>query len=235
MASSSSSRFYRDRDYAEQPLLGEKYDSENDHDSDFEYGTTVATSSPAVRLGFIRRVYGLLASQLLLTSIICALFMFVPSLRHLAVAHSGILLIVSFIGTMASFFALFAKKDSYPVNLWLFLGFTIFESLLLGSICALYAASGLSSLILEALLITVAIFAGITCYAFVSKRDFSFLGGALSVALFGLLACSFINILMGVTGNGSSTFAFFISWGASVIFSLYILFDSKLRQSNLFC
>lgn len=228
MASSSTAKPQNGFAMQEQALAGAKNEVNYELEDDFAYGTSVATSSPAVRLGFIRRVYGILAAQLLLTSIICALFMFISPLRQIAVGNAGMLTVVSFIGTLACLFALIAKKDSYPLNMQLLMGFTVFESLLLGSVCGRYAASGLSSLVLEALVITMAIFGGITIYAFVSKRDFSFMGGALFAALLALMACSFINLLLGISGNQSPALAFLISWGGSVLFSLYILFDSKL-------
>lgn len=211
-----------------QPLLS------TDFENDFSYGTSVATSSPSVRLAFIRKVYGILASQLALTVTICALFMFVSPLRSFAINAAGLLMIVSVIGTFASLFALMAKKDSYPLNLQLLAAFTVSEAFLVGTVCARYAATGLSSLVLEALVITLAIFAGITLYAFTSKKDFSFMGGALYAALLALIACSFINLVLGVTGNKSPALAFAMSWGGSVLFSLYILYDSKFNHIQLF-
>lgn len=197
-------------------------------DDDFAYGTSVATCSANVRLGFIRKVYGILTAQLIATIFICACFMFVPALRNFAAQGSGVLFIVSTIGTLGSLFALIASKESYPLNMQLLAAFTFFESLLVGSVCAVYAKSGLSILVLEALIITLAIFAGITTYAFISKKDFSFLGGALFAGLLALIGCSIINLVLGVTGNKSPALAFLISWGGSVLFSLYILYDSKL-------
>lgn len=197
-----------------------------DFENDFSYGTSVATSSPTVRLAFIRKVYGILAAQLSLTVVLCALFMFVPPLRRLALSASVPLTIVATVGTFATLFALIAKKDSYPLNLQLLAAFTVSESVLVGTVCAMYAASGLSYLVFEALVITLAIFGGITLYAFTSKRDFSFMGGALYAALLAFIACSFFNLFLGVTGNKSPALAFAMSWGGSVLFSLYILYDS---------
>ena len=198
------------------------------------FGATVATSSVSVRLAFIRKVYGILAAQLALTIFTCALFMFVTPLRNLAIAGQGVITIISIIGTFASLFALIAMKDNHPTNLQLLAVFTLFESILVGTVCARYAASGLSDLVLEALVITLTIFAGLTAYAFWSKRDFSFLGAGLFVALIALLGCSFINLFLGVTGNKSPMLALLISWGGSVLFSLYILYDSKFFLSFFF-
>lgn len=215
-------------------VLEPEYPDKNltgDVPDDFSYGTSVATCSASVRLGFIRKVYGILAAQLALTTFICAMFMFVPPLRQFAIASAGLLTIVGFIGTLGTILALVVKKDEYPLNMQLLAAFTVCESLLVGSVCAQYAASGLSSLVLEALIVTLAIFGGITLYAFTSKKDFSFMGGALYACLLALIACSFINFIIGVTGNKSPALAFLISWGGSVLFSLYILYDSKYTQS----
>lgn len=200
----------------------------HDIESGYSQATSVATASPLVRLAFLRKVYTILAFQLLITSAISGLFMFIAPLRHFVLAASGVLLIVSMIATFGSLFALMAKKDSYPLNMHLLGVFTVAESMLVGSVCAQYAQSGLSYLVLEALVITLAIFSGITLYAFVSKKDFSFMGGALFAALLALIGCSFINLILGVTGNKSPALAFLISWGGSVLFSLYILYDSTL-------
>lgn len=199
-----------------------------DFENDFSYGTSVATCSANVRLGFIRKVYGILAAQLALTCLISAAFMYIIPLRNFVLATQGLITIVSVIGTFGSLIALMAMKDNYPTNMRLMALFTASESLLIGSVCARYAASGLAVLVLEALVLTFAIFSGITLYAFTSKKDFSFMGGALYAGLLALIGCSFINLLLGVTGNQSPGFAFLISWGGSVLFSFYILYDSKL-------
>ena len=201
----------------------------NSFEDDFSYGTSVATCSASVRLGFLRKVYGILAAQLAVTTLICSAFMFIPPLRSLAIAGQSIISLVCTVATFGTIIALLIHKDSHPTNIRLLAAFTVAESLLVASLCARYAASGLSSLVLEALVITLAIFSGITLYAFISKRDFSFMGGALFAGLLALLACGFFNFVLGVTGNKSPALAFIMSWGGSILFSLYILYDSKFR------
>ncbi|CAN8069339.1 unnamed protein product [Agarophyton chilense] len=213
--------------------MANKSGSREDYANDFAYGTSVATCEPIIRLGFIRKVYGILAAQLALTVLICAAFMYIKPLRMLAVNANGFLLIVSMIGTFGSLFALLAYKDSHPTNLQLLAAFTMFESFLVGSVCAQYQQSGLGGLVLEALVITLAVFSGITLYAFVSKKDFSFMGGALYAALIGLLVASFVNLFMGFTGNKSPFLAMLISYGGALLFSLYILYDTSMIMHHL--
>lgn len=194
---------------------------------DMYYGTSVATSSPSVRTGFIRKVYGLLAAQLALTTFTCALFMYVPVLRAGIIAAGGVVQLITIVASICLIIALTNAKDSYPTNLYLLFAFTMVESVLVGFICAKYQQNGLGVLVLEALAITLAIFAILTVYCFVSGKDFSFMGGALFVALFVLIAGSIVNLFLGITGHRSPFLSMAIACGGAVLFSLYILYDSK--------
>lgn len=201
---------------------------------DIEGGyTDVATASPAVRLGFLRKVFGILGAQLLLTTLVCAVFMLVAPVRHAVLAASSALTIVSMVATFGALFGLMAYKDDYPRNMHLLLAFTLGESLLVGTICAQYAAAGLGYLVLEALFLTLTIFSALTLYTIISKKDFSFMGGALTVALIALVGASFINLILGVTGGQSAGLAFLISWGGAVIFSLFILYDVSMIMHRM--
>lgn len=55
---------------------GEEYFS--DIENDFAYRNNVLQAPRNIRLGFIRKVYGLLATQILITLSIVAFFMFTP-------------------------------------------------------------------------------------------------------------------------------------------------------------
>lgn len=193
----------------------------------------VATCPPDVRLGFLRKVFGILGAQIGLTVFVCAAFMFISPLRNFVLAANGVLSIVGIVATFGILFALMFNKDSFPLNMHLLFAFTLAESVLIGTICAQYAAAGLGYLVLEALVLTCAIFSGLTTYCFISKKDFSFMGGALSAALFALIGASFINLIMGVTGGKSAGLAFLISWGGAVLFSLYILYDVSMIIHHL--
>lgn len=193
----------------------------------------VATCAPEVRLGFLRKVFGILGAQLALTVAICAACMFVAPLRAAVLAGGGALSAVAMVATFGTLFALMLHKDSHPTNMRLLFAFTAAEAVLMGVVCARYAAAGLGYLVLEALVLTTAIFGGLTAYCFVSRRDFSFMGGALSAALFALIGASVVNLLFGVTGGQSPGLALLISWGGALLFSLYILYDVSMIMHHL--
>lgn len=211
---------------AESELLRANYDVEGGF-------TDVATAPADVRLGFLRKVFGILGVQLGVTIFICAFFMAVPPVRSAVIAANGFLSIVSMIATFGTIFALMSHKDTHPLNLQLLAAFTVAESVLVGTLCAQYAAAGLGYLVLEALVLTLAIFSGLTAYCFISKKDFSFMGGALSAGLMALLGASVINLIIGFTGGKSAGLAFLISWGGAVLFSLFILYDVSLLIHKL--
>lgn len=193
----------------------------------------VGTAFPSVRLEFLRKVYGILASQLLLTLAICTIFMYVPWVRNTVLSLSALITIAAIIGSFVTLFALMLDNQTYPRNALLLFAFTVLQSLLIGTVCASYAEEGLGFLVLEALVITFFVFSGITLYAFTSKQDFSFMGGALYTALVGLLVCSVTNSLLDFTGHRSKIFAFALSFSASVLFSFFILYDTSLIMNHL--
>eukprot|EP00172_Hildenbrandia_rubra_P003926 Plantae.Rhodophyta-Hildenbrandia_rubra.ctg6997.p1 GENE.Plantae.Rhodophyta-Hildenbrandia_rubra.ctg6997~~Plantae.Rhodophyta-Hildenbrandia_rubra.ctg6997.p1 ORF type:complete len:268 (+),score=32.77 Plantae.Rhodophyta-Hildenbrandia_rubra.ctg6997:63-866(+) len=200
---------------------------------DFSYGTSVATCSAAVRLGFLRKVYSILSLQLILTTFISACYMLVAPLRHFVLAAEAPLLVLGFVGTLGTLVALMCLKDVHPTNMYLLAGFTLFESHMIGLVCARYAEEGIGYLVLEAFVITMSIFLGITAYCFVSKKDFSFLGGFLFAGLMAIIGASVINLIMGVTGHYSKSFAFIVSIGGALLFTGFILYDSSLIMTKL--
>lgn len=58
---------------------GKEYDE--GIENDFAYRNNVAQATKNIRLGFIRKVYGLLTMQLMITVAIGALFMFTPPIK----------------------------------------------------------------------------------------------------------------------------------------------------------
>lgn len=200
---------------------------------DFSHGTCVATSAPEVRLGFLRKVYGILAVQIAVTTLIVAIFMEVTPVRNAVLAGRGVLTVVAILGTFGTIFALLFKKDSYPLNMQLLAAFTTMESVLVGTLCAQYAAAGLGYLVLEALVLTLAVFSSLTAYCLLSKKDFSFMGGALTAGLIALIGASLVNLIIGFTGGKSAGLAFVIAWGGATLFSLFILYDTSLLMHHL--
>jgi len=101
-------------------------------------------------------------------------------------------------------------------------GITIFPAIIA------YANIGGPKLIMQAFILTVAIFTGLTLYGYYSKRDFSFLRGFLMVGILALIGVSLIQLFVGGFGG---TLGLIISFAGIMIFSGFILYDiSQYRQ-----
>lgn len=57
---------------------GKEYD---DVENDFAYRNNVLQASKSIRLAFIRKVYGLLLMQILITVLVASIFMFTPPIK----------------------------------------------------------------------------------------------------------------------------------------------------------
>ncbi|MEF3302469.1 Bax inhibitor-1/YccA family protein [Paenibacillus sp. GYB003] len=95
-------------------------------------------------------------------------------------------------------------------------GITVFPSL------AYYTSIGGPTLVTSAFLLTGVIFGGLTAYAYYSKRDFSFLGGFLTVGILVLIGFSLIGLF---TGGFGGTLGLLIAAFGVLVFSGFILYD----------
>lgn len=100
---------------------------------------------------------------------------------------------------------------------------------MLGVICAHYSAIGADGIVLQALLLTSAIFSILTAYVHITKKDFSFLGGGLFCALGVLILWGFINMFLPLGPMGRMVY----SLAGAMIFVLYILYDTSLIMKHL--
>merc|ERR1719414_201016 len=94
--------------------------------------TLLKNANAAVRLGFVRKVYGLLSMQLLLTVIVAAPFQFMDSVQ---LQNQTWLIGLSAIATLLCVCMMACCKDvtrTYPLNYSVLLVFTIFEAILVG-------------------------------------------------------------------------------------------------------
>ncbi|XP_036312681.1 protein lifeguard 4 isoform X2 [Pipistrellus kuhlii] len=161
-------------------------------EDDFNYGSCVASASVHVRMAFLRKVYTILSLQVLLTTVTSALFLYFESLRTF-VHESPALILVFAIGSLGSIFALILNRHKHPLNLYLLFGFTLLEALSVACVVTFYDVY----IILQAFVLTTAVFLGLTMYTLQSKRDFSKFGAGETVELVmaavgALLFCGFI-------------------------------------------
>lgn len=173
-----------------------------------------------LRWGFIRKVYGILAAQIILTTVVSAATVLYAPVNQLLQGNSGLLLFLVFLPFIL-LWPLHVYQQKHPLNL-VFLGlFTASLSLTVGMSCA----NTEGKIVLEALILTSAVVSALTGYTFWAAKkgkDFSFMGPILFTGLFVLILTGFIQAFFPF---GSTMDAIYGATSA-IIFCGYIVYDT---------
>lgn len=190
---------------------------------DFMYGSNVATAHVYIRLGFLRKVYGILTAQLLVTTLVSAIFMMNDSIQQF-VQNNSWMMMVSLIGTLASLFALMWKRQETPTNYILLAVFTVLEAYAVGVVVTLYEVSS----VIQAFVLTLAVTAGLTAYTFQTKRDFTVHYGCLFSLLWILILAGFMQVFFpgDLMERG-------LAMGGAALFSFFIIIDTQMMMHKL--
>lgn len=197
---------------------GGKEDNTSGMQNDFSCANNVYNAEISIRMGFLRKVYGLLSMQLLLTMTIAAVFMACEPVK-LFVKENPWTILTAFFMTIGILIALHIKRKHHPVNLILLTAFTVIQAYTVGVVVSVYD----TVLVLEALIITLSVLVGLTAYTFQSKKDFSFLGIGLFAGLWVLLLGGLFQIFFQ-----SSGLEVLLSIGGAALFCLFIVYDTHM-------
>ncbi|XP_015114894.1 protein lifeguard 4 [Diachasma alloeum] len=202
---------------------GGKSDDSTSIQNDFAYRNNVYNAHIKIRMAFLRKVYGLISMQLLLTVAIAVVFVVCQPVQYFVHEKPWVIGIPS-IASMVILIALHCKRKDHPANLILLCIFTVLQAFSIGSIVTFFDAN----VVLEAIFITMAIVIGLTVYTFQSKRDFSFLGFGLFAGLFALLVGGLVQIYVQ-----SSLMEIAMGIAGAVLFALFIIYDTHNLMNNL--
>jgi FtsH-binding integral membrane protein len=216
-------------DIASVPLMDDiegesrKGDMEGGLESDFNYNNNVAGASKHIRLGFMRKVYGLLSVQLTITTLIGAVCLFTPGVKELVQGNSWVLF-PAFIFSLGLLVALHIKRKETPINLILLAAFTVVEAYTVGVLVTFFD----QGVVIQAFFLTAAVVIGLTAFTFQTKRDFSNIGAALYTALLVLVLGGFMNLFIGSELTETA-----MAVGGALLFSLFIIFDTQMIMTRL--
>uniref|UniRef100_A0A023FGJ5 Putative golgi antiapoptotic protein n=1 Tax=Amblyomma cajennense TaxID=34607 RepID=A0A023FGJ5_AMBCJ len=190
---------------------------------DFCYNNNVSKANVYVRLGFLRKVYGILSAQLLATTVIAAFGMFTPAVK-LYISQNQWMVMGAFIMSMVLLLALMVKRRETPTNYVLLTAFTFVQAFTVAVVVSFYDQMA----VLQAFLLTMGVTGGLTLYTFQSKRDFSTWGAGLYAFLMVLLMGSLLQFFLT-----SSHLEFVLSLGGAVLFSFFIIFDTHMLMHRV--
>jgi FtsH-binding integral membrane protein len=172
-----------------------------------------------LRMGFIRKVYGILAIQLLITSAFTTLT-FEKSFRDFFAFNIGIFYVCSFL-TLIIVFSLICFRGlarTVPANYILLMLFTICESYMVATISAFNPPE----IVITAALMTATIVIALTLYAFTTKTDFTFFGGFLFMFTAIMLFWGLFIMIFGFF-----LYTLYCVMGV-ILFGIYLIFDTQL-------
>uniref|UniRef100_A0A1E1XGI6 Putative golgi antiapoptotic protein n=1 Tax=Amblyomma aureolatum TaxID=187763 RepID=A0A1E1XGI6_9ACAR len=190
---------------------------------DFCYNNNVSKANVYVRLGFLRKVYGILSAQLLATTVIAAFGMFTPAVK-LYISQNQWMVMGAFILSMVLLLALMVKRRETPTNYFLLTAFTFVQAFTVAVVVSFYDQMA----VLQAFLLTMGVTGGLTLYTFQSKRDFSTWGAGLYAFLMVLFMGSLLQFFLT-----SSHLEFVLSLGGAVLFSFFIIFDTHMLMHRV--
>lgn len=178
-------------------------------------------SENGLRLGFIRKVYGLLTAQILLTILIATPFRTWPDLNEFAASNPQLLWIA--LAASLVFICLLTcipeAARTFPNNYLLLFGFTITEAFLVGVITAQYETSS----VFVAMTVTCGITAVLTAFACTGSVDFTGYGIYGLVASVALLLVGLMAIIVQIPMVTTLWLCFGI-----LLFCFYIVYDTQL-------
>ncbi|NWZ21203.1 LFG4 protein, partial [Asarcornis scutulata] len=193
-------------------------------EDDFNYGSNVASASVHIRMAFLRKVYSILSIQVLLTTVTSAIFLYSTGVQAF-VHERPALLLISVFGSLAIILALTLYRHQHPVNLYLLFGFcSLSDSLLFRFIVSFYNVS----IVLQAFILTTAVFLGLTAYTLQSKRDFSKFGAGLFACLWILIFSGFLRLFFY-----SETIELVFAAAGALLFCGFIIYDTHLLMHKL--
>lgn len=184
-------------------------------------GELLGICSQNVRQGFIRKVYGILLLQILVTTAGISLFVFSGNVKSYVVANPWTFYLAISINlvTILSLACCAENARTYPKNMIFLSLFTLSEAFLVGCISATYE----TDTVMIAFGMTACVVLGLTCFAFQTKYDFTGMGPYLFAALLSLIIFGFFAAIFR-SRAGEMAYA-----GLGVlIFSLYLVYDTQL-------
>ena len=187
------------------------------------YGRTAAESLPAERAAFIRKTYMHLAGAVLAFIGIEFLLMISGIGERIAATMlSGrwgwIIVLLAFMG-VSMLANVWANSQTSKAMQYLGLGvYTVAEAVIFVPLLFLANHRAGGGVIMEAGIVSIGLFLGITAVVFLSQKNFSFLGPILAIGGFVALGAIFAGIIFGFSLGSLFAFIMVAFAGASILY-----------------
>ena len=199
-------------------------DPQNYPDNKYDQADNDESIEFIIRKGFIVKTYGILISQLVISTIFIALTFFDSIREKLVIDTSARPLITAFLAiflivTIVVFVMFTCFRDTarkVPINYILLFSYTLCMSFYLMLLCA----ETKPKYVISALILTCGATVALTVYAWTTKRDFTYCGGFLFAFVLILILSAGLFFWCGL-------YAFYCGLGV-LLYSLYLIYDTQL-------
>jgi FtsH-binding integral membrane protein len=187
-----------------------------------EHEAAVAQAHVTIRLGFLRKVFGILSFQFLATFVFCFVLYLTPGVRGFVQQQSWIVLLTA-VGSIGVFFAMFIHARNTPLNYFLLAAWTILQALLVASVVTFFDVE----VVIQAILLTSIVVGSLFVYTLQTKRDFQ-----QHYAIMYTVSCVFIGAIFLQILVMSPMFDFLISVAGALFFSVYLVIDVQFVMNH---
>lgn len=154
----------------------------------------------------LRNTYMLLGLTVAFSALVAYLSMGLP--------HPG--LIVSLVGFYGLLFLTY-KTSRSAMGLISIFAFTGFIGYTLGPVIGMFAGAGAMPIVVNALGLTAFVFFGLSAYALVTRKDFSFLAGFIVAGVFTILGAFLLSLFVEIPGLHLAMASGFVLIGSAII------------------
>lgn len=200
-------------------------DIENGQKGQAMYMSEYGKINLSIRLGFVRKVYGIVSCQLLLSTFMCLLSMYSTSFFQFQMEHFGLMIFFMIMTIALPCFALCFDQllRQVPTNYIFLATFTLLESYIVGFLC------GMSNpkVVFMAAFMTFAMVVGLTFYACTTKTDITLQGGSIFILGFAVFLLATFALF-----TDNKIIHIFISTLWIIVFGIYLIYDTQLILGN---
>ncbi|MDK2971951.1 MAG: modulator of FtsH protease [Candidatus Sumerlaeota bacterium] len=184
------------------------------------------------RVAYIRKVYAMFFSGILVYIAAAGLpllgyFMGIPVLGDVAVMAASLPWWAHLVVLLGMVLLANTTMMMQGINVMVFYLFAAVFGLLSIGLIGYALGVGGWTIVFQALGLTGITMGGLTAYVFITKKDFSFMAGFLTVGLVLSLGAIVILAIAGAMGVDVSLFRFALSIGLVLLFSGYVLYDTS--------
>jgi FtsH-binding integral membrane protein len=190
-------------------------------------GAAMGFSEKSIRAGFVRKVFGILFAQLLLTFGMVGVFMTQQNVKEFVQTNPWMLYLAMFfyIALVCAMACVPSIRRETPQNYITLFLLTVCMGYLVGVICTMYD----SEIVLLAVGITAAICFALTLFACQTTYDFTMHGGILYSCLWALIIFGLVQMLFGSRFGMVNTI---YSCLGALLFSCYLVYDVQLLMGG---